>query len=75
MCKLAASSNLKQASGPTFCLEYCEDLSVLLVKRQYLTRSKASNMVAQPSSGKPGTTKRAVTVHCSFDDSASSLSM
>ncbi|KAJ6932547.1 hypothetical protein NC651_008090 [Populus alba x Populus x berolinensis] len=73
--KLVASSTLKQALGPAFCLEYCEDLSVIPVKRQYLTRSKANNMVAQPSSGKPRTTKRHVTVHCSSNDSAPLLSM
>ncbi|KAJ6958757.1 hypothetical protein NC653_040412 [Populus alba x Populus x berolinensis] len=59
-----------QASKPALCPEYCEDLPILPVKRQYLTRSKASNMVTQPSLGKPGTTKRLVTVHCSYDDLA-----
>ncbi|KAL3566445.1 hypothetical protein D5086_031860 [Populus alba] len=68
--KLVASSIPKQASKPALCPEYCEDLPILPVKRQYLTRSKASNMVTQPSLGKPGTTKRLVTVHCSYDDLA-----
>ncbi|KAJ6958770.1 hypothetical protein NC653_040410 [Populus alba x Populus x berolinensis] len=59
--KLVASSIPKQAS---------KRFAYLTVKRQYLTRSKASNMVTQPSLGKPGTTKRLVTVHCSYDDLA-----
>jgi len=73
--KLATSSTAKQASSPALCPDYCEDLPVIPVQRQYLTRSKAHTMVAQPSSGKPRTTKRPVTVHNSSDDSVPSLSM
>jgi hypothetical protein len=53
--KLATSSTAKQASGPALCPGSCEDLPVLPVQRQYLTRSKAHTMVAQPCSGKPRT--------------------
>jgi len=45
-------------------------MSALPVKRQYLTRSKASKTVAHSCSGKQGTFKGHVPVHGSFDDSA-----
>ncbi|KAJ6975267.1 hypothetical protein NC653_031197 [Populus alba x Populus x berolinensis] len=47
----------------------------LPVKRQYLTRSKASKIEAQPSSGKPGKSKDLVLLHSSSDDTAPSLMM
>jgi hypothetical protein len=67
--KLAAPSNPKQALDTGKCEE------ALLVKRQYLTRSKESKKDAQPSLGKPGSSKGPVPVHYSSDDSAPSLSM
>ncbi|KAL9400736.1 hypothetical protein Peur_004585 [Populus x canadensis] len=47
----------------------------LLVKRQYLTRSKANKKDAQPSLSKPGSSKGPVLLHCSSDDPAPSLLM
>ncbi|KAL9346314.1 hypothetical protein Peur_061167 [Populus x canadensis] len=67
--KFAALSNPKQVLDTRKCAE------ALPVKRQYLTRSKASKKDAQPSLGKPGSSKGLVPVHCSYDDSAPSLSM
>jgi hypothetical protein len=47
----------------------------LPIKRQYLTRSKASKKDAQPSLGKQGSSKGPVLLHCSSNDPAPSLLM
>jgi len=68
--KLAESSTFNQASGSIHYTEDCENMSALPVKKQYLTRSKASKTAAHRCSGKQGTFKGHVPVYSSFDDSA-----
>lgn len=60
--KLVASSTPKPASGSVHDTDNLEDMSALPVKRQYLTRSKASKIVAHPCLGQQGTSKGLVPV-------------
>ncbi|KAJ6877619.1 hypothetical protein NC651_030395 [Populus alba x Populus x berolinensis] len=52
-----------------------KEKEALPVKRQYLTRRKASKIEAQPSSGKLGKSKDPVLLHSSSDDMTPSLMM
>ncbi|KAJ6864994.1 hypothetical protein NC651_035531 [Populus alba x Populus x berolinensis] len=63
------------ASGSTPYLETCENLLVLQVTRQYLTKSKVNRKDAQVRLGKSGTTKGTISIHCISDSSEASLSM
>jgi len=60
--KLAASSTPKPTLGFVHGTDNFEDMSALPVKRQYLTRSKASKTVAHPCLGQQGTSKGPVPV-------------
>nr|TKR86175.1 hypothetical protein D5086_0000240780 [Populus alba] len=62
-------------TDPKQVLDSRKGEEALPVKRQYLTRSKASKKDAQPSLGKPGKSKGPVLLHSSSEDMAPSLLM